>query len=59
MKASVCILFLTILISSCNNSNVNVKKEIKDQDIFIELVSQRMDSINSCISTNPIQIEKK
>lgn len=58
MKASVCILFLTILISSCNNSNVNVKKEIKDQDIFIELVSQRMDSINSCISTNPIQIEK-
>lgn len=58
MKTVICILFFTILISSCNHSNVNAKKEIKDQDVFIELVSQRIDSINSCISTNPIQNEK-
>lgn len=58
MKTIFYLLLFTILMSSCNNPNSNVKKEIKAQDIFIELVSQRIDSINSCVSTNPIQIEK-
>lgn len=46
-----------ILFISCTSLN-NSKKEIKEQDKFIEMVSQRIDSIKSCVSLNPIQSEK-
>lgn len=45
------------LFISCTSSRPKEKKD-SEQDKFIELVSQRIDSINSCISANPIQTEK-
>lgn len=47
---------LIAIITSCVHPQKT--KEISQQDNFIELVSQRIDSINSCVSSNPIQTEK-
>ena len=56
-KINYLLILIFFLFISCTSSRPKEKKD-SEQDKFIELVSQRIDSINSCISANPIQTEK-
>lgn len=51
-------IILFLFFSSCNSSQPKEKKKARGEDKFIELISQRIDSINSSVSSNPIQAEK-
>lgn len=60
MKVNIALLILpTLFVISCTDSPKKQKKEVREQDKFIELVSQSIDSINSCVSSNPIELEKR